>query len=198
MEVNEVIKATVHQVFEQLWNLVHVEEREEVEFYQTDAPFVAEPETLGSPSPEGNLDRAYYFRPQNFPIDVEPFPEYRVVRTITLPTGNFVVNAGLELTLGVRRSETSGEPVNSPSAICVLKGPVGSRTPDMDKVSVSLAGYPLYGTLEVTLRGAFTLEQPGEISLECTSMNPNAQVGARSLALTAIEVADVIYDFYTV
>jgi hypothetical protein len=196
MEENEVIKATVHQVFDRLWDHVSVEEVDEEEIFPTEAPVVAEPETQESRSPEGNLDRAYYFRPQNFPIDItQPFPEYEVVRTFTLPAGNFVVNAGLELILGVVRSETSGEPVNSPSAICVLKGPVTTRTPDMDKVTVALAGYPLYGTLEVSLRGAFTLEQPGEISLECTSMNPGAQVRARALALTAVEVAEVMYDW---
>jgi hypothetical protein len=143
------------------------------------------------PGPSG-LSTAYHFFWEGTvgEVDIDTaFPVFTVVRSVTLPAGNYVIIAGLNMYF----QDTGGRPVNNAVAICRL-----TRAPgfDLDQVTLDPSGGDWLAVTwtEATLRGAVSLgDTGGTITLRCTEMgHPDAIIRASSTSLIAIQVDQVI------
>jgi predicted ester cyclase len=163
---------------------------------------IAETPVQGEAPATGMLGAGYYYGGQAVTVDINTVvPTYTVVRSVSLPAGNYMIIAGLHLHLsdGLEPGNDPGEFNLSPAGVvCKLSDPVY----DLDMVSVipgaithTFASLSNHHT-EVTLRGAVSFgEEGGTIKLRCAQFNDIAEAKARSLALVAFEVGDIAYDF---
>jgi predicted ester cyclase len=150
---------------------------------------VTETQVQAAASAGSGLSKVHYFVGQSL-VDIDTsLPAYTPVASYPLPAGKYMVTAGLEIHGTTERDENQA--LHPPTAMCRLTGPGGDR----DQGTFTLDGRDVWVITDVTLRGAFVLDAPGTITLECTRTRPGGGVQARGRTLIAVEVDDIAFDF---